>query len=41
MEGFLLQSRSKLEINITPDEEQPTYARLDAGITDFEPDPDE
>ena len=41
MEGFLLQSKNKLEINTTPDAEEPTYARLAAGITDLEPDPNE
>ena len=41
MEGFLLQSKNKLEINTTPSAEEPTYVRLAAGITDLEPDPNE
>lgn len=39
--GFLLQSKSLLEIDITPEEEEPTYARLARGISSFEPDPNE
>jgi len=40
-EGFLLQSENLLEINTTPGSGEETWARLAAGITDMEPDPNE
>lgn len=36
-EGLLVQSKHIFEINITPDEVEPTWARMAAGFSSFEP----
>lgn len=40
-EGFLLQSKHLLEMNVTPGAEEEKFERLAAGITGLDPDPND